>query len=134
MNSQKKNWLSPQKSRRMQNGDLLSSHSHKKREEKKNFFFVTTHIRIHFILSIFSFHHQHHIVIIKAAGAKAAAVMSRAYHRQIQQTKTLKAMRLFDTKHLLFHRFFMLPIKNSYTCAFWYILYPCTWRVCFFFV
>lgn len=117
MNSQKKLIVSTEVKKDAKWRLIIIAFSQKARGEEE-LFFVTTHIRIHFILSIFSFHHQHHIVIIKAAGAKAAAVMSRAYHRQIQQTKTLKAMRLFDTKHLLFHRFFMLPIKNSYTCAF----------------
>lgn len=97
-------------------------------EEKKSFIhWATTHIRNHFILVL-------SLSPPASSCTAAAAVMSRAYHRQIQQTKTLKAMRLFDTKHLLFHRFFMFhERKNILTHALFeksFVLEEMEWNMC----
>lgn len=107
---------------RSQEGCKMETYYHRILAKRRTFFCYHTYSHPFYSLDSLS---TTSIIVIKAAGAKAAAVMSRAYHRQIQQTKTLKAMRLFDTKHLLFHRFFMLPIKNSYTCAFRYVHGEC---------
>lgn len=86
----------------MQNGDLFFREKKRSARRRKLYFYIEhpPHIRYHFILS-------------SVSGRKSSSSHEQSVSQtKIQQTKTLKAMRLFDTKHLLFHRFFMLPIKK----------------------